>query len=196
MNLLNHIVGIITKPKNEWLVIKEEPISASQLYTGYIAILALIPVIATFIGTSLIGVSIFGISYKVPIVSGLITAVISYILSLVGIYLCAFVMNALAPNFESTQNMNNALKLVAFSYTPVWIVGIFSLIPALSLLGILGLYGLYLLYIGLEPMMGTPTPKKVMYLVVTLVIQIVIMVVIGLIVGIFAYKPTYSSINF
>ena len=199
MALLNHVVGILTKPKNEWLVIREESINTTQLFTGYVAILALIPAVAHFIGQCLIGIttpSIFGLPsyhYTVPISSGIIYAVVSYIMAFVGIYLSAFIINALAPNFESKQNMNNALKLVAFSYTPIWLAGIFSIYPSLGILGsILGLYGLYLLYIGLEPMMATPASKRVVYLLVVFLVMIVVSVVIGIILGIVAWSPARS----
>jgi hypothetical protein len=200
MNLLNHVMGIIIKPKHEWLVIREEPISTNQLFTGYVAILALIPAVAYFIGSCFVGIKLpdfmgSSFSYKVPIVNGLIYAVVSYIMNFVGIYLSAFIINALAPHFESTQNMNNALKLVAFSYTPIWIAGIAAILPALSFLSIFGLYGLYLLYIGLEPMMGTPPVKIIVYLVIVLLVLVVVYMVIGLISSIFVFSPTYQSIN-
>ncbi|HRS54739.1 MAG TPA: Yip1 family protein [Bacteroidales bacterium] len=196
MSLLNHAVGIITKPKVEWEAIKNEPMTIAQVFTGYVAILALIPAIASFIGLSLVGVSIPGlISYtiKYPIVDGIINAVVSYIMAFVGVYVAAFIINALASNFESTPNMENAVKLVAFSYTPVWIVGIFSIYPVLGVLSILGLYGLYLLYLGLEPMMNTPATKKMAYLIVSIVVLIVVFLVVGLVVNLVTPKPSFSS---
>jgi hypothetical protein len=200
MNLLNHVIGIIIKPKHEWEVIKGESISTNQLFTGYVAILALIPVIANFIGSCFIGIKLpdfmgSSFSYKVPIVNGLIYAVVSYVMAFVGVYLSAFIINALAPKFESTQNMNNALKLVAFSYTPVWIAGIAAILPILSFLGIFGLYGLYLLYIGLEPMMETPPVKRTIYFVITLLVLFVVYMVIGVIASLFVFSPTYQSLN-
>ena len=175
MNLLNRVIGIITKPNEEWLVIKDENISTKQLFVGYVAILALIPVVAGFIGNFFT---------RFPVSYGLVGAIVTYIMTFVGIYLSAFIINMLAPNFESTKNMDNALKLVAFSYTPIWIGGIFNIIPSLSVLGsILGLYGLYLLYLGIEPMMATPSAKRISYLVVSLLVLFVVYIIIGAIVG-------------
>jgi len=182
MSLLNHITGILLKPKNEWPVIKQESINVNQLFTGYVAILALIPAIASFI-------NLIGHTFKY----GIIYAVVSYIFALVGVYVSAFIINALAPKFESKSNMNNALKLVAFSETPVWIAGIFSIFPPLAVIGsIVSLYALYLLYIGLEPMMETPAHKRTVFFLVTLVVMAVILMVIGgAIVGIVAFRLMY-----
>ena len=182
MNLLNHVIGIILKPKNEWEVIKEESISTKQLFVSYVAILALIPVVARFIGNCFV-------VNKVPMVNGLAYAVVSYVMIFVGIYVSAFIINALAPKFESTQNMNNVLKLVAFSYTPVWIAGIGAILPILGFLSIFGLYGLYLLYIGLEPMMGTPPAKKIVYLIIiSLLVVTVVYMVVFVIIGLFIFS--------
>jgi hypothetical protein len=191
MSLLNHVTGILFKPQHEWSVIKKKSINTNKLFTGYVAILALIPVVATFISNCFIGVQIpFFPSYRIPILNGIIYAVISYILAIICICVSAFIINALAPNFGSKQNMNNALKLVAFSYTPIWIAGIFSLYPPLAILGtILSLYALYLLYIGLGPVMGTPASKKIIYFIVSLLVLIVVFVVMGAIIGIVTYTP-------
>ena len=83
MNLVDRVKNILITPKTEWEVIKNEQTTTSDLFTKYVLILALIPVIATFIGQSLIGISLgpFG-SYKIPVTNGLIYAVVYYILSI------------------------------------------------------------------------------------------------------------------
>ncbi len=200
MSLLNHATNILTKPKQEWEVIKNEPMTTSQIFTGYVAILALIPTIANFIGLCFIGITVpgfIGISsftFKYSITEGIIQALVSYVMAFVGVYAAAYIINALAKNFESTPDMNNALKLVAFSYTPVWLAGIFSIYPALGVLGIVGLYGLYLLYSGLEPMMNTPQPKKMVYLIVSIIVLIVVFIVVGIVVNIATPKPSLDSL--
>lgn len=99
MNIFERAKNILISPKSEWEVIKNEQSTIADLFTKYALILALIPVVASFIGQSLIGVSLgpFG-SFKVPIVNGLIYAVLYYVLTLAGIYLVAFIVDALAPS--------------------------------------------------------------------------------------------------
>jgi hypothetical protein len=77
------------------------------------------------------------------------------------------------------------MKLAVYSMTPVWIMGVFNLIPRLGTLGILGsLYGLYLLYLGFaKPLMGTPKEKVTGYFVVSVVVVIVLMAIVGTILG-------------
>ncbi|MGQ9847965.1 MAG: Yip1 family protein [Bacteroidales bacterium] len=184
MNLFERAKNILISPKTEWEVIKNEQSTVADLFTKYALILALIPAVAGFIGQSLIGISLgpFG-SFKVPIVNGLIYAVLYYVLSLAGIYLVAFIVDALATSFGATKDMVSSLKVVVYSYTAVWVAGIFQIIPVLAILGILGLYSLYLLYLGLNIVKGSPSDKVVGYTVVVVIITIVVYFIIGAIVG-------------
>lgn len=184
MSLVERAKNILMTPKTEWEVIKNESSTVADLFTKYAMILALIPVIATFIGQSLIGVNLgFLGSYKIPVTNGLIYAVVYYILSLAGIYVVALIIDALAPSFGSTKNMIASLKVAVYSYTAAWIAGIFSIIPVLGILGILGLYSLYLMYLGLKIVKDTPQDKLAGYLIVVIIIAVVVYFVIGMIVA-------------
>lgn len=111
MNLVERAKNILMTPKSEWEVIKNETASVGELFTKYAMILAAIPVIATFIGQSLIGVNLgFLGSYKIPISNALMYAVLYYILALVGVYVIAFIIDALAPSFGSSKDMIASLK--------------------------------------------------------------------------------------
>lgn len=182
MNLVERAKNVLFSPKPEWEVIKNEPMTVSQIFTQYAVILAAIPAIAGFIGYSIIGVSTYIVSYKVPIVDGLIWAILTYVLSLVGVYLVAFIADALAPNFGGTKDMTASVKAVAFAYTAFWVGGIFSIVPALSFLSLIaGLYSLYLLYLGLKTLKNVPAEKFSGYFVVVIIVTIVVYIVIGII---------------
>jgi hypothetical protein len=169
MNLVERVKAIILTPKTEWPVIAGEPGDAGYLFSNYVAILAAIPAVCGFIGAVLIGA---------PIIFALIGAVVEYVLAFVAVYIVAWIVNFLAPTFSSQKSFASALKLTVYSQTPVWLVGVFRLIPALSFLGILGLYGLYLLWLGLPPLMKTPPEKSIWYTITTVVVAIVVTIVI------------------
>lgn len=58
--LLHHIYGLFTHPLEEWHDIEKERADNKILYQGYVAILALIPVVCGYIGTVHVGWSIAG----------------------------------------------------------------------------------------------------------------------------------------
>jgi hypothetical protein len=177
MALVDRVKNILLTPRTEWQVIDAEPATVASLYTGYIMPLAAIPVICQAIGMSLIGYTIpfLGGHVKTPIGSALISAAVMYCFMLIGVFIIALVVDALAPSFGGTKNQIQALKVVAYSYTASWVGGILSLIPALGVIGILfGLYSLYLLYLGLPVLMKAPQEKAVGYTVVVIICSILI----------------------
>ncbi len=195
MNLFERAKNILVTPKTEWEVIKGEQATVADLFTKYAMILAAIPAIATFIGQSIVGVSLgpFG-SFKIPMGNGILYAVLQYVFTLVGVYLAAFVVDALAPSFGSTKDMVASLKVVVYSWTAAWIAGIFGIIPTISILGILGLYSIYLLYLGLKVVKDTPQDKLVGYVVVVIIVLIIIYFVIGYLVTAIAMPNYYNEL--
>jgi Yip1 domain len=129
-------------------------------------------------------------TYRIPIGSAIAHAVVTYVLTLVGTYVLALIVDALAPTFNGQRSQIQALKLVAYSSTASWIAQIFLLLPGLALLAILGLYSLYLLYLGLPILMKSPGQKAVGYTVATVLSAVVLFVLIGLIAGWFLPVPT------
>lgn len=180
MNIMERIKGILLRPKEEWQTIEGETTSVSELYKNYIFILAAIGPVASFIGMSLVGISLpmGGGVIRVSIARGIASAVVQYGFTLVGVYVLAYVIDALAPTFSGKKDLGQAFKLAAYSGTPGWLAGVFALIPFLGILGILGLYGLYLLYAGLPVLMKSPKEKSTGYTVAVIVAAIVIFVVI------------------
>ena len=53
--LIERVKSILLIPEAEWLVIAQEPDDTAALFTRYVAVLALIPALAGFIGVSVIG---------------------------------------------------------------------------------------------------------------------------------------------
>ena len=63
----------------------------------------------------------FGFGYRRGIISGLVAAILSWVFALVGAYVGAFVIEKLAPTFKSSGSTIQALKLVVYASTPVWV---------------------------------------------------------------------------
>ena len=180
MNLIERVRAVVLKPQQTWPIIESEPASVADLYKNYIALLALIPAVAGFIGMSLVGVSGI-VSFRVPFVTGLVNMVVSYALTLVMVYVMALIVDALAPKFGGVRSSINALKLVAYGLTAGFLGGIFSIVPALAGLGIVAaLYTIYLIYTGLPVLMKCPPERAVSYTAVVIVCGVLAGLLMGL----------------
>lgn len=175
---------IIVSPKEEWPRIDAEPATIGGIYTSYVMILAAIGPVAAAIGALLFGYpTMMGITYRPSAGAVIGGALVSYALTLLGVYVLALVIEALAPTFGGVKDRLKAFKVAAYSATAAWLAGIFNLIPALSFLGLFGLYSLYLLYLGLPRLMRAPEEKALGYTIVTILAAIVVWVVVGIIAG-------------
>jgi len=177
MNLIERAKNIIISPAKEWDVIATEQPDTGKIITGYVLPLAGAAALAAFIGYGFLASRYFG-----GINWGIYHAVSVLIGALAGVFISAFVIDALAPSFGSEKNMGRSIQLVAYSYTAGWIGGIFNILPSLAIIGALfGLYGLYLLYLGLPKLKKTPQEQTTGYFVASLITMIVASFVIGLI---------------
>jgi hypothetical protein len=190
MNLTERAKNIILQPAQEWSVINQESGNAAELFRSYIAPLAAIGPVASIIGLSIFGVSstVAG-TYRVPLGNAIGHAVTTYVFALIGTYVLALIIDALAPTFLGTKNNFQALKVAAYSSTAAWLAGIFNLLASLALLHILGLYSLYLLYLGLPILMKAPREKALPYTIVVVIAAIVIFGVIGALGSCFLTRP-------
>ena len=195
VDIKTRVKNILLTPKTEWPAIDAEPTSTGSLVTSYVMPLAAIGAIAGFIGGSLVGVSLpFLGTYRVPIMTGLVGAVLTFCFAIVGVFILAFIINALAPTFGAQKDSDKAFKVAVYAYTPAWIAGALQILPALGVLAVLvGLYGLYLLYLGLPALMKAPQDKAAGYTAVVVVCAIVLSIVMAVIGGFFVPRAVLGG---
>ncbi|WP_067733405.1 Yip1 family protein [Novosphingobium naphthalenivorans] len=195
--LVDRAKAILFQPKAEWPVIAAEPDTPSGILKSYVLPLAAIGPAAGFIGGQLFGHGMLFVHFRPSLMSGLMTAIMSYVMAIIGVFILAWIANLLAPKFSGAMDKTAAFKLVAYSMTASWLAGVFSLIPALSVLGLVGLYSLYLFYAGAPVLMKVPQDKAVAFTAVTVVCAAVLALVASTVstavVGLFAGPALFSS---
>jgi hypothetical protein len=157
MNAMQRAKAILTNPVAEWGRIAHETEDPAALLMNYVALLAIIPSLFGFIGACLIGViGKDGAVLRAPLVDGLFGAIFGYVVACAIVLILALVVYALAPLFGGQRGFDNAFKLAVYSFTPVWLCGIFLLLPGLHFLALLGFYGLYLMWLGTTQLTKVP----------------------------------------
>lgn len=183
MSLVDRIKNICLTPKTEWDAIAPEQTETQKLFINYVAPLAAIGVVASFVSSSLIGTTMpfIGGTYRTPIAAGVGIALVSFVMAFIGVFLVSLIVNALAPTFDGEKNSAQALKVTVYSFTPVWIAGILALIPFGGFLIFLAAcYCLYVLYLGLPKLMKCPEDKAVGYTAVVAICSFVLFFVVGM----------------
>ena len=182
MNVVNRAKNMILTPKTEWDVVAAEPTPPAQVVTGYVLPLAAAYALASFIGLAVFAGLLGGFA---GVGTALIGAIYHLVMAIVSVLVLGFIIDALAPTFSGTKSFDQAIKVAAYSYTPVWVFGLLTIIPILGWLAVLVgvIYALYLLYLGLPRLMRAPQDKAVPYIVVVIVCGIVLGIIVSMIGG-------------
>jgi hypothetical protein len=159
--------SILTDPFHEWGLIERETDDPAFVLGRYVALLAIIPSLFGFIGVCLIGVTAKnGTTIRSTIVDGLFGAVFAYVAACATVLVIALIIHLLAPLFGGRRGFDGAFKLAVYSFTPVWLAGIFLILPGLHFLALLGFYGLYILWLGLPRLSKVPEEMSLTFAVV------------------------------
>jgi Yip1 domain len=194
MDIVERAKTITLNPATAWPVIEAEQHTPQSLFVPYMLVLAAIPAVATFIGMSVVGFGGFGLSMRLPIVSGLAMMITSYVFSLAMAFGMGWLVSTLAPNFGGQSNLMQGLKLVVFGATPMFLAGILSILPALGVLSLLAaIYSLYVMYLGLPVLMKNPKEKTVPYMVVLAVCGFIAGVVMAVLSS--AFTPSMGGMT-
>jgi hypothetical protein len=185
MNIVERAKRICLSPDTEWSVIAGESTALGSLITGYALPLAALSAVGSLIGTTFLGL---GMMFAIRV------AVMGLVMSLLGVVVLSFIIDALAPTFGAAKSSDGAAKVAAYAPTPAWIGGVFQIIPILgSLVALIGaLYSLYLLYLGLMRVMRSPQDKAVAYTIVVVLVAIVVGFVASYITTMIGLGPTMS----
>ena len=180
MNAAVRAARILTDPFLEWTKIEKETGDAAYLLTSYVVVLAFIPAAFGFIGACIVGVAVPGTgTLRAPIIEGLFGAAFGYVMSCATVLLLGLLIDLTAPLFGGRKNFDSAFKLAVYSFTPVWLAGIFLLAPGLRFIGLSGLYGAYLLWVGLPPLMKVPAGRIPLYTAAIVACACVLVGIVG-----------------
>ena len=166
--MFGHIVGLFSSPTNEWNIIRKKIEQNSCKYVALAFILAIIPPLSGFIGTTQFGWKI-GTADPVKLTTGsAFTIAIAYYFAIVaGIFIMGYMIQWMGKTYVKNVGMSESTALAVFVSVPLLLVGIFELYPVLWMNFLVGLvalaYSVYLLYSGLPILMDLPKEKGFLY---------------------------------
>ena len=157
--ILKHVWGLFVNPKREWEAIRDDECTIGKCYAIHVLILAAIPAISGFIGTTQFGWQLgAGDPVKLTLESAALIAVLYYLAMLVGVYTIGWMIHWMSATYGAKTMLSQCVVLAAYTATPLFLIGIMELYPILWLNMVLGIpalaYSVYLLYSGVPIMMG------------------------------------------
>mgnify|MGYP002065072621 CR=1 FL=1 len=157
--VFQHVWGLFTNPKREWVAIRDDECTIGKCYAVHVLILAAIPAISGFIGTTQFGWQIgAGDPVKLTLESAGLIAVLYYMAMLVGVFSLGWMIHWMGGTYGADVQLSQCVVLAAYTATPLFLIGLMELYPVLWLNMVVGIpalaYTVYLLYTGVPVMMG------------------------------------------
>jgi Yip1 domain len=160
MSPARRITAMLSDPAAEWAKIETETGDPAFVLSHYVAWLALIPAVFSFIGACVIGVvAPSGMIQRASLFDGVSGAVFGYVMTCAAVLALALLIDLAAPAFGGRRDFDSAFRLAVYAFTPAWLAGIFLLLPGLHFLVLTGFYGAYLCWLGLPRLMKAPPQR-------------------------------------
>ncbi|WP_082866270.1 Yip1 family protein [Marinomonas gallaica] len=157
--MINHVWGLLHHPDREWREINREHESVSHMYAHHVLIMAAIPVVSSFIGTTQVGWTLNGEEgVKLSLMTALGLGVLFYGLILLAVAGVGSAIHALSRQYSHRPSRAESIVFAGYIATPMFLSGLFAIYPIAWLcvlavcLGVV--YSGYLLYKGTPRFLG------------------------------------------
>lgn len=175
--MIAHILGLFIHPTDEWRAIKDARMTLAQAMTC-VLVLAAIPVVCGFIGTTQFGWQIgTSATVRLSTSSASVIAVLYYIVIITAVLSVGWMIHWMGATYGAAQSLTQCIVLAAFIPVPLFLVGVFQLAPILWLNLIVNLpalaYTVFLLYLGIPVFMEIPAERGFLFASAVLAVGLV-----------------------
>lgn len=181
--MFGHVFGILLNPEKAWGKIAALPDKDIKRLLPYPILMALIPAIAFYIGTTHNGWKVLGndITRLTP-ESGLPIAILFYVAVLGAVLFIGWMIHWMSSTYAADSFAIKGIVLMGYACTPVYLAGAFAIYPVwwfdiLLATAACG-YAIRLLYLGVPPMMKVPEDRGFLYASAVFMMALVYMVLV------------------
>ncbi len=180
---MGHVWGLFAHPEKEWKTIRKENCTIGRCYCSHVFLLAAIPPIAGYIGTTQVGWQILTSEvHRLTHQSALWIAILSYLTILVAVFTIGKMIHWMGQTYGARRSLPQCIALAAYTATPLFLMGVMLLYPLLWLNLLIGLvalsYSVYLLYLGVPIVMGITKERGFLFASAVLAVGLVALVAV------------------
>lgn len=165
---MNHLIGIIFSPENEWAAIRDENDSVVRTYVKFVVPIALLPAVAWYFGSVEIGWQLGDRVIKLTAESAFQIMALFYLAMLIGTGVLGYMVHWMSETYEAeSSSISKGVGIAAYTLSPLFLCGIIGFYPMLWLDILLGCaaaaYAVYLLYLGVPIVMRIPSERGFLF---------------------------------
>lgn len=179
--MIHNVVGLFTNPERAWRTIRAGETNLGPMYLAHVLVLAAIPAISAYIGTTQVGWTIGTLeSVRLTQSSALQMTVLTWLAMLAGVAVMGTFIHWMSRTYDATPTLSECMVFAAYTATPLFIAGLAALYPNLWLAMFVGTaaicYTTYLLYKGIPIFMNIPTEEGFLFSSSILAVGLVVLV--------------------
>ncbi|HIZ51925.1 MAG TPA: YIP1 family protein [Candidatus Pseudomonas excrementavium] len=179
--MIQNVVGLFTNPDRAWRTIKGEETVIGPLYLVHVLVLAAIPAISAYIGTTQVGWTIGTLEpVRLTQASALQMTFLTWLAMLAGVAVMGAFIHWMSRTYDSSPTLSDCVVFAAYTATPLFLAGLAALYPNLWLAMFVGTaaicYTVFLLYQGIPIFMDIPQDEGFLFSSSILAVGLVVLV--------------------
>jgi hypothetical protein len=166
--MFNHAIGLLVQPKAQWRKVASLPAATMTTMILYPCIMALLPAVAWYYGTTEIGWTVGdGDSIKLTRDSALAIIILFYLAMVAAVAIIGYFIHWMADTYGADSTFAKGMVIAGFTATPLFLAGLTGFYPILwldMLLAVVAVcWAVYLLYTGIPIVMDIPEERGFLF---------------------------------
>lgn len=179
--MIQHTFGLLVKPSAQWKTITELPESSFRTLLLYPWILAIIPAVAWYYGTTNVGWTVGdGDVIKLTRDSARTICILFYFTQVACLSAIGYFIHWMSDTYGAESTISRGIIIASLAATPMFIFGAVGFYPILwldLLIGIVAVsWAVYLMYLGIPIVMDIPEERGFLFSSAVLGVALVILI--------------------
>ena len=179
--MIQHTFGLLVKPSAQWKTITELPESSFRTLLLYPWILAIIPAVAWYYGTTRVGWTVGdGDVVRLTQDSARTICILFYFTQVICLSAIGYFIHWMSDTYGAESTIARGIIIASLAATPMFIFGAVGFYPILwldLLIGIVAVcWAVYLMYLGIPIVMDIPEERGFLFSSAVLGVALVILI--------------------
>lgn len=180
--MIQHTIGLLVKPNEQWRTVADLPEKSLNTLVLYPCILAILPAVAWYYGTSRVGWTVGDSedAIKLTVASARQISILFYLAMIACVAVIGYFIHWMADTYGADSTFAKGVVIAGLTATPLFIAGLVGFYPLLWLDLLIGVaaagWAVYLLYLGIPIVMGIPEERGFLFSSAVMAIAMVILI--------------------
>jgi len=180
--MIQHTFGLLVKPSAQWRTVAQLPSASFNTLVLYPCILAMLPAVAWYFGTSRVGWTVGdnGQAIRLTAESARQISILFYFGMLACVAGIGYFIHWMSATYGAKSSIVKGIVIAGLTATPLFIAGAVGFYPLLWLDLLVGVaavsWSVYLLYLGIPVIMDIPEERGFLFSSAVIAISLVILI--------------------